>query len=151
MKQDIMWMEQALKQAKIAFEENEVPVGCVIIYNGSIIGKARNQIIKLKDPTAHAEMIAITQAAGALKNERLVETDVYVTKEPCAMCAGALVLARVKRLIIGTMDEKAGACGSVINITRHKSINHWIQIKKGILEEECRSILQEFFKQKRGK
>jgi tRNA(adenine34) deaminase len=144
-------MMQALKQARIAFEKDEIPVGCVIVHNNVIIGKAHNQIKNLKDPTAHAEMIAITQAAEFLKNERLIGADVYVTKEPCAMCAGALVLARVKRLIIGTRDEKAGACGSALNVIHHKKMNHRIDVKKRVLEQECREILQDFFKGKRSK
>ena len=142
-------MLEALKEAAKAFEADEVPVGAVIVHDGKIIGRAHNQIKLLKDPTAHAEMIAITQAASYLGNERLINTAIYVTIEPCAMCAGALVLARVKRLVYGASDPKAGACGSVANIANNKKLNHRIKAKKGILEKDCAWLLKEFFKKKR--
>ena len=146
---DEIYMREALKEAKKAFEANEVPVGAVIVYKNRIIGRAHNQIKLLKDPTAHAEMIAITQAASYLGNERLLNTVMYVTIEPCAMCAGALVLGRVKKLIYGARDPKTGASGSVFNITRNKKLNHRIEIRRGVLERDCADLLKEFFKKKR--
>lgn len=144
-------MAEAIKEALKAFDEDEVPVGAVIVHNGRIIARAHNQIRTLKDPTAHAEMIAITQAAAHLSNERLLETTMYVTIEPCAMCAGAMVLARMKRLVYGADDPKTGACGSVMNIINNKKLNHSIDVTRGILEAESSSILREFFAIKRSK
>ena len=145
------FMREALKEAQKAFEKDEVPVGAVIVHEGKVIARAHNQNVLLKDPTAHAEMVAITEAASYLQNERLLKADLYVTIEPCAMCAGALVLARVQRIVFGAKDSKAGACGSIMNVAHHKSLNHRITITEGILEVECRSLLQEFFKKKRIK
>jgi len=142
-------MREALKQATIAFEKDEVPVGCVIVHKSQIIARAHNQIKMLKDPTAHAEMIAITQAAAFLKNERLNGCDMYATIEPCPMCAGAMVLARIQNLYYATEDLKAGACGSLVDIANNKKFNHQIKIIPGILQEECRALIQEFFKGKR--
>ena len=144
-------MQEALREAIKAFEADEVPVGAVIVYESKIIARAHNQIKTLKDPTAHAEMIAITQAASYLKSERILNTTMYVTLEPCAMCAGALVLARIKKLVFGTKDEKAGACGSVVDLTNNKKLNHKLIVKSGIYEDESRKLLQEFFKLKRKK
>jgi tRNA(adenine34) deaminase len=148
---DKFFMQEAVREAIKAFEAKEVPVGAVIVYENKIIARAHNQIKTLKDPTAHAEMIAITQAASYLESERILNTTIYVTLEPCAMCAGALVLARIKKLVFGAKDEKAGACGSVINITNNKKLNHKLIVKSGVYEDECRRILQEFFKLKRKK
>ena len=142
-------MQEAFKEACKAFERDEVPVGAVIVHKKRIIARAHNQIVTLKDPTAHAEMIALTQAADYLRNERLINCSLYVTIEPCAMCAGACVLARVKKIIYGADDPKTGACGSVLNITNHKKLNHRIKIISGILREDCASLLKEFFKRKR--
>ena len=144
-------MLEALKEATKALEKDEVPVGAVIVHEGKIVARAHNQNILLKDPTAHAEMVAITEAAAALQSERLLKSELYVTIEPCAMCAGALVLARVKRIIFGAEDPKAGACGSVINVAHHKKLNHRIPMTAGVLEKECRSLIQEFFRRKRHK
>ena len=144
-------MREALKLAVEAFKADEVPVGAVIAHKDRIIARAHNQIKTLKDPTAHAEMIAITQAASYLQNERLIDTVMYVTIEPCAMCMGALILARVNRLVFGADDSKAGACGSVIDLSDNKKLNHSIEVKSGILEDNCRDIIQEFFKLKRKK
>ena len=146
---DEIFMSEALKEARYAFEKDEVPVGAIIVHEGKIIGRAHNQIKLLRDPTAHAEMIALTQAAAYLGNERLLNTIAYVTIEPCAMCAGALVLARVKKLVYGADDIKAGGVGSVFNITNNKKLNHRINITKGILRKECTGILGEFFRKKR--
>ncbi len=146
---DKIYMSEALKEAARAFDKDEVPVGAIVVHNGRIIGRAHNQIKLLKDPTAHAEMIAITQAAAHLKNERLPGCSVYVTIEPCAMCAGAMVLGRIKRLVYGAPDPKTGACGSVLNITDNNKLNHRIKTEKGILASESSSLLKEFFKKKR--
>ena len=144
-------MREALKEARKAFDSDEVPVGAVIVHKGMIIARAHNQIRLLKDPTAHAEMIAITQAANYLKSERLLGCSLYATIEPCSMCAGALVLARIKNLFYGADDPKTGACGSISNIVNSKKLNHRISVKRGILEEESSKILQDFFKKKRKK
>ena len=146
---DEIYMKQALRQAEEAKDMDEVPVGAVIVYENRIIAKAYNQVKMLKDPTAHAEMIAITQAANLLQNERLMDCDMYVTIEPCSMCAGALILARIRRLVFGVFDLKSGACGSVLNIANHPKLNHKIEVKQGILEKECVLLLQDFFKDKR--
>ena len=151
MKSDEFYMREALREAKKAFERDEVPVGAIIIYKGTIIARAHNQIKMLKDPTAHAEMIAITQAANYLQNERLIDCLMYVTIEPCSMCAGALVLARINKLVYATDDPKTGACGSVINLVNHKKLNHRIEVSKGILEDESILLLKEFFRKKRGR
>ena len=145
---DRIYMSEALKEARKAFEADEVPVGAVIVHKGRIIAKAHNQIKLLKDPTAHAEMIAITQAAAYFGNERLPETALYVTIEPCMMCAGALILARVERVCFGAPDPKTGAFGSIFDVNK-KRLNHTIAVSKGILEEECAFLMQEFFKKKR--
>ena len=143
------YMQEALKQAMFASEKDEVPVGAVVVYKGQIIARAYNQMKTLKDPTAHAEMIAITQAASYLKNERLKDCDMYVTIEPCSMCAGAMVLARIRNLYYATEDPKTGAAGSVISILNNSKLNHKVKTKSGILKEESRSLIQEFFKKKR--
>ncbi|MDP3790503.1 MAG: tRNA adenosine(34) deaminase TadA [Candidatus Omnitrophota bacterium] len=148
-KLDQYYMSEALKEAQKAFDADDVPVGAVIVHEGRVIARAHNQIKLLKDPTAHAEMIAITQAASYLANERLLNTTMYVTIEPCSMCAGALVLARVKRLVYGACDPRTGACHSVFKITDNKRLNHRIKTEKGVLEKECVWMLKEFFKKKR--
>ena len=145
MEKDIDYMRLALREAQKAYDGDEVPVGAVVVCQGRIIGRAHNQIKLLKDPTAHAEILAITQAAAALKNERLTGTAIYVTIEPCPMCVGALILARVDRLIYGASDPKTGACDSVMNIPANKSLNHRVKITRGILEEECASLMKHFF------
>ena len=148
---DEIYMTEAFKEAEAAFEEDEVPVGCVIVHQRRIIARAHNQIKRLKDPTAHAEMIALTQAAAHLQNERLVGVSLYVTIEPCAMCAGALVLSRARRLVFGVREPKTGACGSVYNLVGDHRLNHRLIVKVGVLEERCRTLLQDFFKAKRQK
>ena len=142
-------MREALKEAEKALTKGDVPVGAVVVHNKNIIARAHNQVELLKDPTAHAEMIAITQAAGYLRNERLIDTSIYVTVEPCPMCASAMVHARIKRLIYGASDPKMGACGSVFNLANNKKLNHRIKVKKGILAEECSALIKDFFKKKR--
>jgi len=143
------YMSEALKEAQKAFEEDEVPVGSVIVHDGRIVARGHNQIERLKDPTAHAEIIAITSAANYLGTKWLNEASLYVTIEPCSMCAGAMVLARIKNLYFGANDPKTGACGSVVDIANHKKLNHRIKITRGILETECSSLLKDFFRKKR--
>ena len=144
-----IFMREALKQAKIAADNDEVPVGAVIVHDNRIIAKAHNQVEMLKDPTAHAEMIAITQATNALSCKWLYNCMMYVTIEPCGMCAGALVLARMKRVYYGAADPKAGACGSVINSVQNNRLNHRVEVSARLLEEECGSLIKGFFKGKR--
>ena len=146
---DHIYMSEAIKEAKEALKKDEVPVGAVIVHERKIIARAHNQTRTLKDPTAHAEMIAITQAASYLRSERLNNAVIYVTIEPCSMCTGALILARVLKIVYGADDPKTGACGSVLNIANHKKLNHRIKIKKGVLKDACGALLTEFFKKKR--
>jgi tRNA(adenine34) deaminase len=148
---DTIYMSEAIKEARLALEEDEVPVGAVVIYQSKIIGRGHNQVECLKDPTAHAEMLALTAATNYLGTKWLNGASLYVTIEPCSMCAGALVLARIRNLYFGAKDPKAGACGSVANIINHKKLNHRIRVKKGLLEEDCASLLKEFFRKKRKK
>ncbi len=148
-KADKFYMSEALKEAQRAFEEDEVPVGAVIVHDGRIIARGHNQVERLNDPTAHAEIIAITSATNYLGTKWLNEASLYVTIEPCSMCAGAMVLARIKNLCFGAKDPKTGACGSIINIANHKKLNHRIKVTKGILEIECSSLLKDFFREKR--
>ena len=142
-------MREAIRQAKAASDKDEVPVGAVIVHDRKIIARAHNQIETLKDPTAHAEMIAITQATNFLHLKWLQDCTLYVTIEPCSMCAGALVLARIKRICFGATEPKTGACGSVVNIANHKSLNHRIDVNGGILADECSAMVSDFFKKKR--
>ncbi len=146
--QQKFYMETALKQAERALEEDEVPVGAVIVYKNQIIAKAYNQVERLKDPTAHAEMIAITQAANFLGSKWIQDATLYVTVEPCSMCAGALVLSRITNIVFGTDDPKTGAFGSKIDINR-LGLNHKIRVKKGLLKDECAALLKGFFQGKR--
>ncbi|MCM8812490.1 MAG: tRNA adenosine(34) deaminase TadA [Candidatus Omnitrophica bacterium] len=146
---DPAYMSLALREAGYAADKDEVPVGAVIAYRGRVIARAHNQVEMLKDPTAHAEMIAITQAAAALGNKWLSECVMYVTIEPCSMCAGALVLARVARVVYGAADPKTGACGSVLDIVNHGTLNHRIAVTAGILADECAMLLSDFFQNKR--
>ncbi len=139
-------MKEALKEAKKAAAMGEVPIGAVITRDGKIIGRGHNLTETSKDPTTHAEMEAIRQAAGYLGGWRLSGCEMYVTAEPCAMCAGAIVWARIKKLYIGTTDPKAGACGSVFNIVQEKKLNHNVEIETGLLQQECSSILRDFFR-----
>ncbi len=145
------YMHEALKQARLASESDEVPVGAVVVYKNQIIARAYNQTRTLKDPTAHAEMIAITQAASFVHNERLNGCDMYVTIEPCPMCAGAMVLARIRNLYYATKDPKSGAAGSVTNILNNRRLNHRVKVKSGILQKEACFLIQDFFREKRGR
>jgi tRNA(adenine34) deaminase len=147
---DDRWMCEALRIAEAALEHDEVPVGCLIVHDGRIVGRAHNQREMLQDPTAHAEMIAITQAAEALGSWRLTGCTLYVTLEPCAMCAGAMVLARLDRLVYGASDPKAGAVESVFKLLEEPRLNHRIKVTAGVQREECGAILTQFFRKKRG-
>ena len=146
---DEYFMREALRMAQKAYDANEVPVGAVVVREGKIIGRAYNQVELLKDATAHAEMIALTQAEAAVGDWRLIDCDLYVTKEPCAMCAGALVHTRVRRVIFGCADPSAGAAGSVMNLLQIPQWNHRCDIASAILQDECAAILQDFFRTKR--
>src|SRR5213592_2787554 len=146
---DEQFMREALRQAKKAYDADEVPVGAVIVRAGKIIGRAHNQVELLKDATAHAEMLALTQAEAAVGDWRLTECDLYVTKEPCAMCAGAAVHTRIRRVIFGCADPAAGAAGSVINLLQMPTLNHRCDIASGVLQDECATILQDFFRSRR--
>jgi tRNA(adenine34) deaminase len=148
MQKNESYMQAALRQAGYAYDDEEVPVGAVIIYEGKIIAQSYNQVERLKDPTAHAEMLAITQAASFLKHKWLKKCTLYVTLEPCVMCAGALVLSRIDKVFFGTFDPKAGALGSSCDINSFK-LNHRLRFEEGILRDECSGILKEFFKAKR--
>ena len=145
---DENFMRRALVQAAAAFEADEVPVGAVIVHGGRIIAQAHNQVEILKDPTAHAEILAITQAAAFLQSKWLEGATLYVTIEPCSMCAGALVLSRIERVVFGAHDLKTGAFGSKIDINRLQ-LNHKIKVNPGILKDDCSDIVSRFFKAKR--
>jgi tRNA(adenine34) deaminase len=147
---DEYFMREALRLANKAFAAEEVPVGAVIVRTGKIIARAHNQVELLKDATAHAEMLALTQAEEAVGDWRLTDCDLYVTKEPCAMCAGALVHTRIRRVIFGCADPVAGAAGSVVNLLQLPTLNHRCDIAFGVLENECAGILRDFFRERRG-
>ena len=142
-------MEAALREAHASAEADEVPVGCVIVHDGIVIGRGHNQTEALQDATAHAEIIAIGAASSALGSWRLTECTLYVTLEPCAMCAGAIVLARVRRLVYGAADPKAGACGSVLDVIHEPRLNHRVEVTAGVLAEESGGLLRAFFGRKR--
>jgi len=146
---DARYMRMALQEALKAAEAGEVPVGAVIVRDGQLIGRAHNQVELLKDPTAHAEILALTQAAAACGDWRLTDTTLYVTKEPCPMCAGAIVLGRVARLVFGITDPLRGGAVSLFPICRSPQLNHQPEIVTGVLEEECRDLLQSFFRNRR--
>ena len=143
------FMRMALRQALAAADLEEVPVGAVIVRDGQLIAQAHNQVELLKDPTAHAEILAITQAAAALQEWRLTDTSLYVTKEPCPMCAGAIVLARIPRVVWGVADPARGGAVSLFPIFQNPRLNHRVEFEGGLLEEECRGLLQDFFRRRR--
>jgi len=143
-------MRLALDQAIRAYDQGEVPIGAVIVHEGQVIGEGYNQRETLNDPTAHAEMIAITQAAAALNSWRLLDCTIYATLEPCPMCAGAIVQARVPRVLYGTTDPKGGACHTLYQITEDSRLNHRCSVMGGILQPDCRDILQRFFAEQRA-
>lgn len=146
---DEQFMARAIDQAYIAEENGDVPIGCVIVHEGQVIAKAYNQREQLTDPTAHAEIIALTQAADYLGSWRLGGCTIYVTLEPCPMCAGALVLARIDRLVYGCDDPKTGSCGSIYNIVEDTRLNHIVSVTSGVLGEKCSEQLSGFFKRRR--
>src|SRR5215470_3256656 len=146
---DDYFMRDALRQAEKAYAADEVPVGAVVVREGKIIARAHNQVELLKDATAHAEMLALTQAEAAVGDWRLTDCDLYVTKEPCPMCAGALVHTRIRRVIFGCADSSAGAAGSMMNLLQMVTLNHRCEITFGVLQKECAAILQEFFRKRR--
>jgi len=139
------WMQLALREAQKAFDDDEVPVGALVVHDNKIIGRGYNQIERLQDPTAHAEMIAITAAANHLKSRRLAECTLYVTLEPCPMCAGAIVQARIPTLVFAAFDPKAGACGTLFNIVQDKRLNHQPHVISGICDKESEELLKGFF------
>ena len=146
MEKDILYMKEALKQAKKAASILEVPVGAIIVKDNKIIARAYNQKEKKYDSTKHAEILAIQKASKKLKSWRLTDCEMYVTLEPCSMCAGALIQSRIKKVYIGAMDEKTGSCGSVFNLLKDYKFNHDVDIEYGICKEECEKILKDFFK-----
>jgi tRNA(adenine34) deaminase len=140
------WMQVAFREAEKAYHEGEVPIGAIVVFDNQVIGKGYNLTERLQDPTAHAEMLAITAAADHLGSRRLLDCTLYVTLEPCAMCAGAIVLARVPNLVFGASDPKAGACGTIFNIVEEKKLNHQVNLISGVLERKCSLILSDFFR-----
>src|SRR5437773_12060923 len=147
---DETFMREALRLAIKAREADEVPVGAIVVRENQIIARGFNQVELLKDATAHAEMLALTAAEAAIRDWRLTDCDLYVTKEPCPMCAGAIVHTRIRRVIFGCTDVRAGAAGTVMNLLQHNALNHRSQITSGVLQNECASILQDFFRKKRA-
>jgi tRNA(adenine34) deaminase len=150
MTQDERWMRQALALAEKAREDGEIPIGAVAVLDDHPVGRGYNRTEALQDPTAHAEMLAITAAADALGSRRLEGVTLYVTLEPCCMCAGALVLARVSRLVFGCWDSKAGACGTLYNIPQDARLNHRLLVTGGLLQDQCTAMLSDFFKSLRN-
>ncbi len=148
-KEDQRFMKMAIEAARIAEDNGDVPIGAVIVHEGRIIAKAYNQREQLADPTAHAEIIALTQAAAAMQNWHLNGCTMYVTLEPCPMCAGALVLSRMDRLVYGCDDPKTGACKSLYNIVQDERLNHRLEVTSGILADDCSNLLREFFARRR--
>ena len=147
---DESFMRVALQLATKAYEADEVPVGAVVVRAGRIIARAWNQVELLKDATAHAEMLALTQAEASVGDWRLTDCDLYVTKEPCVMCAGALVHVRMRRVVFGCADLRSGGGGGIINLLQHPALNHHCDITSGVLQNECAAILQDFFRKKRN-
>ena len=146
---DEKWMKVAISEALLAMDENEVPVGAILVQENNLITQAHNQPIKNNDPTAHAEIEVLRKAGDKLQNYRLAKTTLYVTLEPCAMCLGAMIHARIERVVFGASDPKSGVCGSTINLSSKSIFNHQISVSGGILEHECKNILQSFFKLRR--
>ena len=148
---DTQGMQAALREAEASASRDEVPVGCVIVHDGFVIGRGHNQVETLQDATAHAEIVAIGAASGALGSWRLGDCTLYVTLEPCAMCAGAIILSRVGRLVYGARDPKAGACGSVLDVIHERRLNHRVDVTPDVLADECGAMLKQFFARKRRK
>jgi tRNA(adenine34) deaminase len=147
--EDERWMRVALAEAQLGLKEGEVPVGCVVVKDGVIIGRGHNRVETLKDPTAHAEILALTSAANTIGNWRLTGATVYITLEPCMMCTGALILARPKRVVFGARDEKFGCLGSQYDIARDNRFNHRLDVTEGVLASETANLLKTFFKKRR--
>lgn len=147
---DEFWMRHALTLARRAWQEGEVPVGAVLVHEGRVIGEGWNRPIGHHDPTAHAEIMALRQGGKVIENYRLLDTTLYVTLEPCVMCAGAMVHGRVGRLVFGARDAKTGAAGSLIDVLSHPGMNHQVQVDEGVLAEECAAMLSDFFRQRRA-
>lgn len=147
---DRAFMYEALAEAQAAADVGEVPIGAVAVVGAEIVGRGQNRVLRDVDPTAHAEMIAMRAAAQTLGNYRLLECELFITLEPCAMCAGAMIHARLKRLVYGTSDPKAGAAGSVLEVLNHPRLNHQMAVTSGVLAEECGALLREFFRQRRA-
>lgn len=143
------FMSRALMLAEQAFDEGEIPVGAIVVHDGRIIGKGYNQTERLNDPTAHAEMLAISAACESLSEKYLSECTLYVTLEPCPMCAGAAVWSKLGRIVYGASDARSGACGTVMNITGHKNLNHEVEVIQGIMEQDCSYFLKAFFNKRR--
>jgi tRNA(adenine34) deaminase len=146
---DEILMRAALAEARAAAEAGEVPIGAVAVIDGTIVGRGQNRVLRDVDPTAHAEIVAMRAAAQATQNYRLVDCELYVTLEPCAMCAGAMMHARLSRLVYGAADPKAGAAGSVLEVLNHSRLNHQINVTAGVLAEQCAELLREFFRERR--
>ncbi len=142
-------MYAALQEAELALEKDEIPIGAIVVHNNKIIGRGHNQVIQLKDPTAHAEMLAITAASNYLSTQFLSDCDLFVTVEPCIMCAGAVLLARIKNLYFSTFEPKSGAAGSIYNLVENNKYNHKINVYSGIYQDESKKLLQSFFLKKR--
>ena len=149
MTRDEKWMKVAISEALLAMDENEVPVGAILVQENNLITQAHNQPIKNNDPTAHAEIEVLRIAGKKLQNYRLAKTTLYVTLEPCAMCLGAMIHARIERVVFGASDPKSGVCGSTIDLSSKSIFNHQISVSGGVLEDECKNILQSFFKLRR--
>jgi tRNA(adenine34) deaminase len=147
---DIFWMREAVAEARAAAQNGEVPVGAVVLYRGELVGRGQNRVLRDADPTAHAEIVAMRAAARAMNNYRLTDCELYVTLEPCAMCAGAMIHARLRRLVYAASDPKAGAAGSVLEVLNHPRLNHQIDITSGILAEDCGEALRKFFRERRN-
>jgi tRNA(adenine34) deaminase len=146
---DELWMEEALRAARRALAAGEVPVGAVIVHQGKVVGRGFNRNVLDSDPTAHAEVVALREAGAAIGNHRLSDCELFATIEPCAMCAGAMVHARIRRLVYGADDPKAGAVGSALHVLNHPALNHRIEVRGGVLAGRCAEILQEFFRSRR--
>ena len=147
---DVEAMQSALAEAHKAAEAGEVPIGAIIVNEGTVIGRGQNRVLRDNDPTAHAEIVAMREAAGALRIYRLNGCTLYVTLEPCAMCAGAMIHARLDRLVYAAADPKAGAAGSVLSVVNHPRLNHQMQVEQGILAEQSAELLRSFFRERRG-
>jgi len=146
---DELWIEEALRAARRALDAGEVPVGAVIVHHGKVVGRGFNRNFLDSDPTAHAEVVALREAGAAIGNHRLSDCELFATIEPCAMCAGAMVHARIRRLVYGADDPKAGAAGSALHVLNHPALNHRIEVRSGVLAGRCAEILQEFFRSRR--